>query len=986
MSAGFVNLPDELTIQILLKASTPTFIQLTRTSKKFFNVALQNRKLILHHLEQLPGDKKKLRDDALDSQQLFLLLRQRASNVLTGTNFTANMHEYITRDVAIIPNASSVGGLDADYVRMALCFKDTADIRQYTSNCAIKEKIKQISAPGTKVLKLIQWGRFVSVLCSSPLRKEDDLSDASDSDKSDSETEILNKPPFSPTANARLQRLGKQGKGRNDRLLKILKVEHRYQVIHFDVYTMEDSQIFEIMPPGDMVPRDFAVESRSLCAVLWDKETPGDRPTEDANIVTYTIDTHMEDLVYEQKTVWPKTGKPTRNDGESDDDDAPENLPERIAFYRDGRRIKIYEAGGVVPYQIFSTSTSQYDQYASTNVISFEGFSVHVDTPFFGTHTTQFDDYSQQSFCFQHHLCLGVATLNLNNGANENEVKVLCILRSQNKSYPENCEHRINLSKMTHVSANNSTIAARLWGWEESHSNFSGKNTVAVSPGGTRIAIAMWNKVLVYPLNPKILCDEVVVDSSDDDQPKLKKKKKRMRKPWETACTDYYQRPKDKNLLGWRVAEIRPVVLDLDGAIAHEMSWSPAKGPITDTEEKVTVPVQDPDVAQDEVAKFDNDSAEESASPPAVSAANPEEGAVFEPEISGAVSNVPPQQAEPQAIVQDETQGTGETSVPQTIEGSMSGLQISVGESQTLNHNDNLQPATIEPASDIQSGQVSPPEPQSPTQPTKKNESLFNAGSFGSGVPKSPPATLSSFTNTLSSSPFSLYGHEKFHFPQSSKPLWRKKEKSPDTNSSEVASLTPFEKKFQSALSLGYADENIGNEQALSSLPVSTIKTGSKPKQTVAEALAGAAPKITSTVEAVSSDANAAESNLGSEQNSIPAPSAPEASIVSKKEGVQEESVATSHSKDPSTAAASPVKEQKRTDEKNVKNVKRKQRITEDELIILTDRGVQVWNLGASTNGKRSKSCLKLEESLRGKLPRLERKLKETDESVGEDD
>lgn len=307
MATGFVNLPDELTIQILLKASTPTFIQLTRTSKKFFYIARQNRKLLLHHLEQLPGDKTKIKDDTLDNQQLFLLLRQRAANTLTGVNFTANLHEYITRDAAILPTASSVGGLDADYVRMALCFKDTADIRQYTSNCAIKEKIKQISAPGTKVLKLIQWGRFVSVLCSSPLRKEDDLSDASDTDQSDSETEMLNKPPFSPTANARLQRFGRQGKGRNDRIIKILKVEHRYQVIHFDVYTMEDSQIFEIMPPGDMVPRDFAVESCSICAVLWDKQTPGGRPTEDATVVMYTIDHHIEDLVYEQKTIWPKT-------------------------------------------------------------------------------------------------------------------------------------------------------------------------------------------------------------------------------------------------------------------------------------------------------------------------------------------------------------------------------------------------------------------------------------------------------------------------------------------------------------------------------------------------------------------------------------------------------------------------------------------------------------------------------------------------------
>lgn len=979
MAIGFVNLPDELTIQILRRASTPTFIQLTRTCKKFFDIARQNRKLLLYHLEQLPGEKTKFRDGVLDNRQLFLLLRQRASNVLTGINFTANMHEYLTRDVPILPAASSVGGLDAEYVRMALCFKGTADIRQYTSNCVIKEKIKQISSPGTKVLKLIQWGRFVSVLCSTPVRRGDELSDSSDTDSSDSETEMLNYPPFTPTANARLQRFGKQSKGRNDRLLKILKVEQRYQVIHFDVYTMEDSQIFEIIPPGDMIPRDFAVQDCTICAVLWDKETSGGRPTDDANIVTYTIDSRMEDLVYEQKTVWPKTGKPARNDGESDDEDGPENLPERISFFKDGRRIKLYEAGGVVPYEIFSTSTTQYDQYATTNVISFEGFSVHVDTPFFGTHTTQLDEHNQHSFCFQHHLCLGVATLNLSNGASEDEVKVLCILRSQNRFYPEGCDHRVSLSRMTHISANNSTIAARLWGWEETPSNFSGKNTVAVSPGGTRIAIAMWNKVLVYPLNPKILCDEVVVDSSDEDQPKPKKKKKKIRRSWETACTDYYRRPKDRNLLGWKVAEIRPIVLDLEGAIAHEMSWSPAKGSITDTEEKANTPVQESDVAEDEAVEVGQDGTNEIAVLLAVSSVEPEEDMKFEPESSTNTSHAPiPSPVEFSAIEQPKL--GDEESVSDSI--------VVLDEGQISHKDDHSPSVTIEPAEDLQSGQVSPIEPQSPTQPTKKTEYLQTTGQLDSAAPKSPPAMLSSFSNTFPSSPFSLNHHAPGGVEQPSKMSWRKKEKAPEVNSSEVTGYHNLDKKFQSILSLGSADENAGNEITLSSPLPSVNKIGLKPKQTVAEALAGSiSTTTTNTVESVPSNTITAATLLSSEQNSVAATSIPEAKTIPKKHmNQEEESVETSHSKDSLTAGASVCKDQRRTDDKKTKSIKRKQRITEDELIILTDRGIQVWNLGASANGKRTKSYLKLEESLRGKLPRMRQKLKEIVDQAEKED
>jgi len=64
---------------------------------------------------------------------------------------------------------------------------------------------------------------------------------------------------------------------------------------------------------------------------------------------------------------------------------------------------------------------------------------------------------------------------------------------------------------------------------------------------------------------------------------------------------------------------------------------------------------------------------------------------------------------------------------------------------------------------------------------------------------------------------------------------------------------------------------------------------------------------------------------------------------------------------------------------------KRKKRITEDELIILTDRGVQVWNVGARAKGKRKRSILPLEESLKGRLPRRKGKAKEVVEDIPED-
>ncbi|KIW32067.1 uncharacterized protein PV07_03641 [Cladophialophora immunda] len=58
-------------------------------------------------------------------------------------------------------------------------------------------------------------------------------------------------------------------------------------------------------------------------------------------------------------------------------------------------------------------------------------------------------------------------------------------------------------------------VAARLWGWSPQHTTLTGLDTVCVSPRGERIAVAQWDRVLVYALDPRALCDETWDDDSD---------------------------------------------------------------------------------------------------------------------------------------------------------------------------------------------------------------------------------------------------------------------------------------------------------------------------------------------------------------------------------------------------------------------------------------------------------------------------------------
>ncbi|KAJ9655051.1 hypothetical protein H2198_005991 [Neophaeococcomyces mojaviensis] len=1028
-----IDLPDELIANILLQASTPTFIQLTRTSKQLQQIARSSREVLLHHLNQVPGDKSVYDDPSIENEKLFLLLRQRAANHLYGANFTANMHEHLVRNAQLDASASSISGLDADYVRMTLVYKDSQMLNMYTNHCSIKERIEGNFGRNVKILKLVQWARWVSCLVSWRKEEDSDFSEL-ESDSEKSETEMLEETNFKPTANTQLAEfylIHQEAKIGSTKKRKMVGNEYEYRIVHFDVYTIEDSQTFIIEPYLDCVPRDFAVYSTTNCAVLWDRDTPKRRPTVGATVVVYTATKAqlLYPVKYDEKVVWPKTGKPERPNADSDDDDTPEYLPEGIGFFKDGRRIKLYDSGSVVPYEVTSATTAQYDQYASTNVIRFDGFQFTVDTPFFGTHATYWDELSQHSFCFQTHLCLGMSTLDIGDddeNENENEVRVLCILRSHSRLYPENCEHRISLQRMTHVSASNSTVVARLWGFEELHTNLTGKETVAISPGGTRIAIAMWDKVYVYPINPKILCEDVAVDSSDDEA-KPKKKKKKPKKPWASSTTNYYQRKRDSHLLGWKIAEVRPIVLDLKGAVAHKMNWSAAKGPVTDTfvPEPVIV-VKDEEVpeivieaegaiqvsqegnsagASGDLVVLESNNTIEAAVVPAENTAVQTEPLTNgieaepepepEPEVTSEISN-----AEPQSLpTQAETKQQTVTGLQTTASNVEDGHKVVVTPSEAASAE--AQPSSSLPISSApvpvsdENTQIATLPPKVETPPTPP-ASLSPAPPV-SNMPPLASGALPPLNGATSLSPLSTNS-----LVQPAKPSPKRKEKAPEVTNSEIIVPTGLEKeKYAQTQAL---DARSNSNVSPPASPVLT-KVLPKPKQTVSEALtAPSTPpqqqsQLQLTAEPSMTAAPVVEAPEPKPQPSLSScqPQASTEIALQEAEPVSDtktvtpaeaEAVVLDLSKTSTTTAAevsptstSTTAQPAKPDEVG-KASKPKKRITEDELIILTDRGVQVWNVGARAKGKRKKSILPLEESVKGRLPRRKGKAKNIVEEV----
>ncbi|OJJ46341.1 hypothetical protein ASPZODRAFT_151906 [Penicilliopsis zonata CBS 506.65] len=143
---------------------------------------------------------------------------------------------------------------------------------------------------------------------------------------------------------------------------------------------------------------------------------------------------------------------------------------------------KLYDNSCLVP---FSNSTSLY-------------FSIGI--PFFGTHETDASAPPNLSppMCTWKYLALGIAK------HREANWTVACLLKSEARCRATNCEHVLNLDRGRRFS--NWTVVARLWGFQEASNSLG--CIVATSQNGRRLAIANWNKILVWAFEPSELIEQ----------------------------------------------------------------------------------------------------------------------------------------------------------------------------------------------------------------------------------------------------------------------------------------------------------------------------------------------------------------------------------------------------------------------------------------------------------------------------------------------
>jgi hypothetical protein len=176
--------------------------------------------------------------------------------------------------------------------------------------------------------------------------------------------------------------------------------------------------------------------------------------------------------------------------------------PLRVVFCESGQKLKCYAAGYPVPsFRLNSVGVAASDESAIGKVyIGKCGFL--VDNPFYGEHETFDDDRTGTCRCTSSYLALGTTT---NFGTLDKSRLAACIIRARRTSDHDVFCPLVNLD--TDVTRSFDTeVVGRLWGYNQAPVS-SLPGIVAYSRNGTRIAVADWDKILIWALNGKVLVD-----------------------------------------------------------------------------------------------------------------------------------------------------------------------------------------------------------------------------------------------------------------------------------------------------------------------------------------------------------------------------------------------------------------------------------------------------------------------------------------------
>nr|KMM68767.1 F-box domain-containing protein [Coccidioides posadasii RMSCC 3488] len=467
-----LDLPPELLQLILFHCSTPSFLQLSSTCQTLYTIASSCREVIKNHLKRTPGARTSLND--LKTEELFRVLKARTAEHLYGANFHSDLTNYIFK-CGIIDNCTSALREGED-PNAALVEKGGSRVLLYhiQSKEAKLRSILEVPYDQPGRVEVIK-----TVFCK------------------DGSLAVLQKyEPIEESCQA----------GRAHPFAK--EALESYRQAEFHLVTYPDISGFArvprvtvgvLQPVEGFHPTAIDVQNPSMAVIAWQHE----RYPLQGQVLMYTL---VKDASVEEdgRTYAMYSSKPII------DADPASNILQCIPPIV---RLELNDNASQVLY--YHPSSTLYNRYGDLLALDTAAQQRHswmknacnvtlghrllrfsIGIPFFCTHETyQADSYRQM--CRWQYLTLGIAR-------HESEKwTIACLLRSEARCRSSRCQHVPNLDRGRRF--NQWVAMARLWGYQNSESSLSG--LVATSPRGKRIAIANWNVIYIWALNPQVIIE-----------------------------------------------------------------------------------------------------------------------------------------------------------------------------------------------------------------------------------------------------------------------------------------------------------------------------------------------------------------------------------------------------------------------------------------------------------------------------------------------
>ena len=620
-----LDLPPEILQQLLLYCTTPSFFHAIRSCKCIFRLAASSRAVLLHHLERVPGITLGLQSSTISNDDLFRTLRRRGAAHLFGLNLTADCIDFYVGPGTLDPNASWLA--DGAF---APALKDSLRVRVYDvegASCRLRrkcaERLARQSGVG-KILKVVVRLETTYVLfshASCPTSAEAFLRKYSESKRQPTERNLNDKDSALV-----------------DTEFSSVDLSDISYFLAVDEPSSKGEVLFQMPAPDPwlgrmLVPIDLAVDDAHHCSVLWDL-ADSISPSVFAQVVGYTargvplVDEMNE---YIGVRIWPQGERPHEKKSTKvklsnlksklphsrsykvppQPEPLPKvlayqlksfhvtKLPRSIGFAQNGRRLKLFGPGDIVPYHVLviSPDSRRYieDDDGPSNpfgppnnpwIRRLHNLTWRLTTPFYSHHATQpirrREDDADESIDVEPRCttsCLSLATTKISpicwlgtRWEDLPETEVLCVIKATKTKSSNNCSHRPNTDVCTPIEYPNVKIVARLWGWQPSKSSLAGEQNMACC--GTRIAIAEWDRIFIWSLDPRALLDEanepapVINYYSDQDSGVGSYTSVEQPVAHDTRSDPAWTYPKvyDSTMDTWYV-ELRPIVLSASKSV-----------------------------------------------------------------------------------------------------------------------------------------------------------------------------------------------------------------------------------------------------------------------------------------------------------------------------------------------------------------------------------------------------------------------------------